>query len=58
MTTVGIGAVGGVTAEEVLGFALGSQEGGVRLLDLRSGRVRRLQGGHDGSVERMGFTAP
>ena len=37
-------------------FALGSQEGDVRLLDLRSGRVRRFQGRHEGSVDAMRFT--
>jgi WD40 repeat protein/DNA-binding SARP family transcriptional activator len=37
-------------------FALGSAEGRVRLLDLRSGAVRRLRGRHDGEVNRMVFT--
>jgi WD40 repeat protein/DNA-binding SARP family transcriptional activator len=37
-------------------FALGSQEGEVRLLDLRSGRVRSFTGRHEGSVHTMKFT--
>jgi WD40 repeat protein/DNA-binding SARP family transcriptional activator len=37
-------------------FALGSQEGGVRLLDLGSGRVRRFAGHHEGFVGAMRFT--
>jgi WD40 repeat protein len=37
-------------------FALGSQEGEVRLLDLRSGRVRSFTGRHEGAVHTMKFT--
>jgi WD40 repeat protein/DNA-binding SARP family transcriptional activator len=37
-------------------FALGSQRGTVRLLDLRSAHVRRLAGRHDGSNLRMTFS--
>ncbi len=37
-------------------FALGSEKGGVRLLDLGSGRIRTLRGGHEGPVFRMRFT--
>ena len=50
------GDVAGTVSSDGSTFALGSQEGEVRLLDLRSGRVRRLEGSHDGSVVRMGFT--
>ena len=38
-------------------FALGSKDGGVRLLDLRTGRVRTFAGGHDAPVLRMRFAA-
>ena len=51
-----VGDVAGTVSSDGSTFALGSQEGEVRLLGLRSGRVRRLEGGHDGSVVRMGFT--
>jgi WD40 repeat protein/DNA-binding SARP family transcriptional activator len=37
-------------------FALGSQGGRVRLLDLASGEIRTLRGRHDGAVLRMRFT--
>jgi WD40 repeat protein/DNA-binding SARP family transcriptional activator len=37
-------------------FALGSQAGRVRLLDLASGEIRTLRGRHDGEVLRMRFT--
>ena len=50
------GDVAGTVSSDGSTFALGSQEGEVRLLDLRSGRVRRLEGSHDGSVVRMSFT--
>ena len=49
------GIVGTVSADGSV-FALGSQEGDVRLLDLRSGRVRRFAGRHEGSVNAMRFT--
>jgi WD40 repeat protein len=51
-----VGDIAGTVSSDGSTFALGSMEGAVRLLDLRSGRVRRLEGGHDGSVVRMGFT--
>lgn len=50
------GDVAGTVSSDGRTFALGSQEGEVRLLDLRSGRVRRLDGSHDGAVVRMSFT--
>ena len=37
-------------------FALGSAQGGVRLLDLQSGLVRRLRGRNDAAVDFMTFT--
>jgi WD40 repeat protein/DNA-binding SARP family transcriptional activator len=37
-------------------FALGSQAGRVRLLNLASGEIRTLRGRHDGPVLRMRFT--
>jgi WD40 repeat protein/DNA-binding SARP family transcriptional activator len=37
-------------------FALGSPSGSVRLLDVRSGAVRRFAGHHDGEIDRMRFT--
>jgi WD40 repeat protein/class 3 adenylate cyclase len=37
-------------------FALGSEDGSVRLLDLRSGEVRRLAGRHEAGVLRLAFT--
>jgi len=37
-------------------FALGSEEGRVRLLDLRTGAVKLFRGRHDGAVIRMVFT--
>jgi WD40 repeat protein len=46
---------GTVSADGTL-FALGSQEGDVRVLDLKSGHVRTF-GRHDASVLRMRFTA-
>ena len=51
-----IGDFAGVVSPDGTVFALGSQEGEVRLLDLRSGRVRSFAGGHDASVLRMRFT--
>jgi WD40 repeat protein len=37
-------------------LALGSRTGGVRLVDVRSGRARRLSGRHDAAVQRVAFT--
>jgi WD40 repeat protein len=37
-------------------FALGSADGTVRLLDRRSGAIRRLMGRHQGGVLRLAFT--
>ena len=37
-------------------FALGSEEGVVRVLDLGSGETRRLEGRHDSAVLRLAFT--
>jgi WD40 repeat protein len=50
------GGSGGTVSADGSVFALGAQEGDVRLLDLRSGRVRRFQGRHEGSVDAMRFT--
>ena len=50
------GDVVGAVSADGSAFALGSQEGDVRLLDLRSGRVRRFAGRHEGSVGAMRFT--
>jgi WD40 repeat protein len=36
-------------------FALGSATGGLRLLDLRSGRVQRFRGRHDAAINAMRF---
>jgi len=38
-------------------FALGSEKGRVRLLDLRSGEVTRFRGAHDGAILQTTFTA-
>ena len=37
--------------------AFGSRSGSVRLLDLRSGALRTAEGGHDGGVSAIGFSA-
>ena len=50
------GDVAGTVSADGSVFALGSQDGDVRLLDLRSGRIRRFQGRHEGSVDTMRFT--
>ena len=50
-------AAGSVSPDGRL-FALGSQAGEVRLLDLRSGRVRRFTGRHDGAVSRDARSRP
>jgi WD40 repeat protein/DNA-binding SARP family transcriptional activator len=51
-----VGDLAGAVSPDGMRFALGSQEGRVRLLDLSSGRIRSLSGRHDGSVLRMSFT--
>ena len=51
-----IGDVAGAVSPDGTAFALGSQVGGMRLLDLRSGAVRRFAGRHQGPVERVRFT--
>jgi WD40 repeat protein/class 3 adenylate cyclase len=50
-----VGDVAGALSPGGTSFALGSEAGTVRLLDLRSGRVRRL-GRHRSGVLRMSFT--
>jgi WD40 repeat protein len=52
-----VGDFAGVVSLDGTLFALGSQRGDVRLLDLRSGRVRSFAGRHDASVLRMRFSA-
>ena len=44
------GDVTGAVSADGSAFALGSRAGNVRLLDLRSGHVRRFTGRHEGSV--------
>jgi WD40 repeat protein len=51
-----VGDFAGAVSPDGSVFALGSQAGQVRLLDLRSGQVRSFKGRHDGSVLRMVFT--
>ena len=51
-----VGDVAGAVSPEGRLFALGSARGGLRLLDLRSGRVRRFTGRHEASVEFISFT--
>ena len=50
----GGGAAAGVSADGRT-VALGSSEGEVRLLDLRSGRARPLEGTHEGGIIRAAF---
>ena len=52
-----VGGVSGAVSPDGSVFALGSQDGRVRLLDLRSERVRTFRGRHDGSVIRAVFTS-
>jgi WD40 repeat protein/DNA-binding SARP family transcriptional activator len=52
-----VGDFAGAVSPDGSVFALGSQTGQVRLLDLRSGRVRSFKGRHDGSVLRLVFTS-
>ena len=51
-----VGDVAGAVSPDGRVFALGSEAGGVRMLDLSSGEVRPLTGRHDGGVVRMRFT--
>jgi WD40 repeat protein/DNA-binding SARP family transcriptional activator len=51
-----VGDFAGAVSPDGQEFALGSQTGRVRLLDLRSGQVRSFRGRHDGSVLRAMFT--
>jgi WD40 repeat protein/DNA-binding SARP family transcriptional activator len=51
-----VGDAAGAVSPDGREFALGSLAGGVRLLDLTSGRVRPMQGGHRGEVTRLRFT--
>ena len=51
-----VGDYAGAVSPDGRVFALGSERGAVRLLDLGSGRIRPLTGGHDGRVLRMRFT--
>ena len=51
-----VGDFAGTVSADGTRFALGSQEGDVRVLDLKSGHVRTF-GRHDASVLRMRFTA-
>jgi len=52
----GVGDRAGSVSPDARWFALGSRQGRVRLLDLRSGRVRRFSGGHETEILRMTFT--
>jgi WD40 repeat protein len=51
-----VGDAAGVVSPDGRMFALGSQAGGVRMLDLRTGAVRQFAGRHQGPIERMRFT--
>ena len=51
-----VGDAAGAVSPDGREFALGSRAGGIRLLDLTSGRVRPMQGGHHGEVSRLRFT--
>jgi WD40 repeat protein len=51
-----VGDVAGSVSPDGRWFALGSSEGGVRLLDLRSGRLRRFADSPDARILRMRFT--
>jgi WD40 repeat protein len=54
--TYPVGDHAGAVSADGRMFALGSQRGDVRLLDLETGRVRRFEGRLDGSDLRMAFT--
>ena len=51
-----VGALAGAVSPDGHHFALGSDKGGLRLLQLRSGRVRRFRGRHEATVEHISFT--
>ena len=53
--TYPVGDYAGAVSADGSMFALGSQSGGVRVLELESGRVRSFEGRHDGSNLRMTF---
>jgi DNA-binding SARP family transcriptional activator/WD40 repeat protein len=56
LRTYEVGDFSGAVSPDGQVFALGSQSGRVRLLDLRSGEVRSLRGRHEGGVQAMAFT--
>lgn len=51
-----VGDAAGAVSPDGRMFALASRTGRVRLLDLGSGQIRPLRGGHDGPVLRLRFT--
>jgi WD40 repeat protein len=51
-----VGALAGAVSPDGRSFALGSNNGGLRLLELRSGEVRRFTGRHEATVEHISFT--
>ena len=51
-----VGDVAGAVSPDGQLFALGSTQGGLRLLDLRSGAIRRLRGRHEAAVDFVSFT--
>ena len=51
-----VGDLAGVVSPDGRAFALASQAGRIRLLDLDSGQIRQLRGRHDTAVIRMRFT--
>jgi WD40 repeat protein/DNA-binding SARP family transcriptional activator len=51
-----VGDVAGAVSSDGRVFALGSGTGNLRLLDLRSGEIRRFRGRHDAAVDAVSFT--
>jgi len=51
-----VGDAAGAVSPDRRAFALGSEKGRVRLLDLRSRKVRSFAGRHEAAIERMRFT--
>jgi WD40 repeat protein len=51
-----VGDLAGAVSPDGRRFALGSDDGRLRTLDLRSGRIRRLRGGHEAAIADMIFT--